>query len=379
MAGIVLRGMTWEHRRAVEPLIRTMPRFRDSNPGIEIAWSARPLSGFEFTPVADLARDYDLLVFDHPFAGDVAAGGYLVPLDELLDERASSAFVGPSLDSYRYAWHLWAVPIDAACQVAVSRPDLLARVGRPAPSIWSEVIELGRLARRNGRWLAIALKGVHSLMTFFTLCANLGRPCATEPTAQLIDTETAAEALAALHQLLDLCPPDVLDWNSIALHDAMVVRDDLVFCPAVYCYATYAEADQRRSLRFHDFPGPRGLRGSTIGGTGLGVSAHCKNPEAALAYARFAAELDTQFTFARHHGQPARREVWEDDAVNERFGGCYRATLATIDAAWVRPRYKGYLCLQAKGGELVEQHLRGEISESHLISQLNGLHAAAAR
>ena len=48
-----------------------------------------------------------------------------------------------------------------------------------------------------------------------------------------------------------------------------MARDDLVSCPAVCCYATYAERDQRKPLRFHDLPGPRGHGGSTIGGTGL--------------------------------------------------------------------------------------------------------------
>ncbi len=39
------------------------------------------------------------------------------------------------------------------------------------------MFDLGSVARRHGQWLAIGLKGVHSLMTFFTLCANLGTPC----------------------------------------------------------------------------------------------------------------------------------------------------------------------------------------------------------
>src|SRR6185503_394860 len=173
------------------------------------------------------------------------------------------------------------------------------------------VLSLGRKAARAGYRLAIGLRGVHSLMTFFTLCANLGSPCSREPQSPFVDRNVARTGLELLRELVSLCPDHVLDWNSIALHDVMAARDDLVFCPAVYCYATYAEADQRRPLRFHDFPGPSGPRGSTIGGTGLGISAHCANPEAALTYARFAAKAGTQSAFARHHGQPARVECWK--------------------------------------------------------------------
>lgn len=375
MADTILRGMSWDHRRALDPLIGTMPGFRASRPGTDVQWSSRPLSGFEFTPVGELAERYDLIVLDHPFVGEIAAEGSLLALDGMVDGQADSPFVGPSLASYRWRGHLWAVPIDAACQVGVVRPDLLARLDRPAPADWAELIDLARAARRRNGWLAVALNGVHALMTFFTLAANLGRPCATEPDKALFDPATAREALSALRELVSLCPPQCLDWNSIALHDAMVARDDLVACPAVYCYATYAESDQRRPLRFHDLPGPSGHRGSTIGGTGLGISARCRHPEAAMAYVHYVTRAETQLAFAAHHGQPARREAWEDEATNDRFGGCYRSTRATIEAAWVRPRYRGYLAFQAKAGELVEAHLRGRIAEADLLDEMERLHS----
>jgi multiple sugar transport system substrate-binding protein len=178
--------------------------------------------------------------------------------------------------------------------------------------------------------------------------------------------------------LLAYCPSLVLDWNSIELHEQMVKRDDLVFCPAVYCYATYAEADHRHPLRFHDFPGPHGPRGSTIGGTGLGISSSSPHIEEALVYARFSADAATQRAFAMHHGQPAHRLAWEDQEINQRFGWCYRDTRATMDACWIRPRYDGYLSFQEHGGELVEACLRGAISDGALVEKLERLHAGTA-
>ena len=251
----------------------------------------------------------------------------------------------------------------------------MSSLGSEAPKSWTELIALGAKARRKSMRLAIGLSGVHSLMTFFTLMANLGTPCATAQEEPFADRHTARAVFGLIRELLEFCPPEVFGWNSIRLHDEMVARDDLVFCPAVYCYATYAEADQRRPLRFHDLSGPTGSSGSTIGGTGLAVSAKCKHRQAAFDYVRFAAELATQHAFAEHHGQPARRELWLDEAVNVRFGGCYRDTLATMEGCWIRPRYKGYLAFQERAGELVEAHLRGDVSEDALLSQLERLHA----
>ena len=369
-----LRGITWDHRRAIDPLTHTMPLFQERHPDIEIEWTSRPLSGFEFASVDALAEDYDLIILDHPFMGAVATSRSLVPL-EGIGGLSDGQFVGPSLATYRMKGSLWALPVDAACQVAVSRPDLLQALDASPPENWSELVALGAKARRKSMRLAIGLSGVHSLMTFFTLMANLGTPCATAQEEPFADRRTALGVLGLMRGLLEFCPPEVLDWNSIRLHDEMTGRDDLLYCPAVYCYATYAEADQRRPLRFHDLPGPTGPTGSTIGGTGLAISAKCKHRQAAFDYVRFAAELSTQRAFAEHHGQPARRELWLDDAVNARFGGSYRDTLATMEGCWMRPRYNGYLAFQEKAGDLIEAHLRGNVGEDALLTQLQRLHA----
>jgi len=373
-----LRGMTWNHRRAMAPLLETQALLAAAHPDIEIAWSTRPLQGFEFTPVAELAKSYDLIILDHPFCGDIAASGCLLPIDPILDDEMRAGFVGPSLETYVYAGKTWALPVDAACQVAVSRPDLMAALDAAPPRNWEELLTLGRRVSQRSKRLAIGLHGVHSLMTFFTLCANLGKPCATTPEEPFVDVATAQQALAAMRALLALCPREALDWNSIELHDAMAARDDLVFCPAVYCFATYAEGDHAHPLRFHDFPGPKGAAGSTIGGTGLGISAHCAHPEAAFTYARFAASVATQRAFAEHHGQPARIEAWRDPGLDARFNGCYGATLRTIEQCWIRPRFAGYLAFQAEAGDLIEQHLRGQGSEATLLGRLQDLFVKSA-
>ena len=369
--------MTWRHRRATDPLIHTLGAFRRRHPWIDVEWDARPLSGFEFAPVGELAERCDLIVLDHPFAGAIAAERSLLPLDDMVADVPAGAFVGPSLETYRYAGRLWALPVDAACQVAVNRPDLLAPEDGPVPESWSEMLALGARAARHGRKLAVAFAGVHALMTFFTLCANLGRPCAIDPAEPFADPASAAEALDAMRRLLGLCPREVLDWSSIALHDAMAARDDLVYCPAVYCYASYAESDIEHPLRFTDLPGVRGSSpaGSTIGGTGVGISARTRHPQAARAYVRFLVEAETQLLFAAHHGQPARIEAWRDPAIDARFGHCFSRTIRTMEQTWIRPRYAGYLAFQAEGGRLVEAHLRGDIDERSLLDRLAALHA----
>lgn len=368
-----LRGLTWEHRRAVDPLRGTQPVFAAHHPDIRVGWTTQPLSSFEFEPVGALARRFDLLVFDHPHVGAIAAGGCLLPLDDMI---VGDPFVGPSLASYRYGGRLWGLPIDAAAQVSVRRPDLMADLGDP-PLTWDDAIALGRTARPKGRHLALALKGVHSLMTLYTLCASLGTPCATVRDAPFADRAVATRALLILRELASLCPPEAPGWTSIAVHEAMGARDDLVYCPAVYGFAAYAEADRSKPLRFGPLPSPRPgapPSGSTLGGAGIGVSAFARSPGPALTYARFLADAATQKAFAAHHGQPAHRDAWGDPDNDARFGGFFSATLATMEHAWIRPRYDGYLGFQAAAGPLIEAWLRDGGTVAGLLGRLERLH-----
>ena len=68
------------------------------------------------------------------------------------------------------------------------------------PRDWNGLLRLGRRTREKGQWLAIGLKGVHSLMTFFTLMANLGAPCASERRHDFADRGMARQALGLMRE-----------------------------------------------------------------------------------------------------------------------------------------------------------------------------------
>ena len=383
MSNLSLKGLAWGHRRATGPLMPLTEAFRRDRPDVTIEWIVRPLGDFEHQPIADIAGLYDFLIIDHPFCGDIAAAGALLPLEEampdLLGAGADGLYVGPSLSSYRYGGHVWAAPIDAATPHSAFRPDLLERVGRGVPGTWAEMLDLGRALRRAGLWLATPCASPHAFATGASLMANLGRPIATDPDkAFAFDASAMATALDALDALLALSPPEALGWNAIAIEEAMVTRDDIAFAPSVYGYATYAEADMRRPLRFADFCGlvPPFEAGSMLGGTGLGVSASTGQREAALAFVRFCLSPAAQDRIIpEHHGQPARASAWADPANDRRFGGYYSAVRRSIDSAWIRPRWPDYIRFQAEAGRLVEAYCRRTLDRQATLDAV----AAAGR
>lgn len=377
MADVVLRGMTWAHPRGYDPLVAGARLWRGRT-GVEIVWEKRSLQDFETHPVEDLAARYDLIVIDHPHVGQITREGCLVPLDA--PERAAegealaAASVGPSYASYCWRDRQWALPIDAAAQVQAFRPDLIGA----APQHWGDVLDLA------GRGAVLCpLRPPHSLMCLYTLCANLGRPCAAEG-PELIDAEGGAEALTRLGQLAAHLPEHAYAMDPIVVLEEMAeARSPIACAPLIYGYVSYAAAGFRpRRLAFADIPvaGDIGPAGSALGGTGVAVSAHSRHKAAAADFAWWIASGEAQAgVYAAAGGQPAHAAAWESAAVNAPVADFYRATRATLDGAWLRPRHDGYMPFQDAAAAAINVALRQRADPRATVAKLNAMFRATLR
>ncbi len=341
-----LRGMTWSHPRGYDPMVATAAAWRDRT-GVEIVWDQRSLQDFEAFPVEELARNYDLIVIDHPHVGQVTRENCLLPLDgvDRAAEREALATqsVGASYASYTYAGRQWAFPIDAAAQVTAWRPDLTDR-----PEDWQDVLALARAGQ-----VVLPLLPPHSLMCFFTLCASLGEACAVDGPGPLVSRPVAIEAIGRLAELTALLEPSNFAMDPIAASEAMARPDALVsVMPLGYGYVSYAmDGFRPHRLAFGDIPLPE-ARGSALGGTGIAVSALRDNQQAALDYAYWvASEAVQRGLYATAGGQPGHAAAWADAAVNAASNDFYRNTRTTLENSWVRPRHHGYMAFQEQASQ----------------------------
>jgi multiple sugar transport system substrate-binding protein len=367
-----LTGITWNHTRGYLPLVAAAQRFADRDPGVEIVWQKRSLQEFADAPIERLAKSFDLLVIDHPFVGYAARHPTLLPLDEYLpaDYLANQAAnsVGRSFESYHFGGHLWALAIDAATPVSAHRPDLLERHGVSLPETWAELLVLARLG-----FVALPAIPLDALMALYMLCLALGE----EPFAsgeEVASPSTAVAALEALRELVACCEPACLERNPIRTYEAMVARDDLVYCPFAYGYSTYAQPTYADPpLKFGGLVTLDGRRlRSTLGGTGFAISRRCQDLDLAVSYARFVAGPDCQRgLYTRVGGQPGHRGAWLDPVVNAAAGDFYRDTLPTLDEAYLRPRYDGYIPFQDRAGEVVHAYLRDGGDPRRTLAELN--------
>ncbi|MGK9203192.1 ABC transporter substrate-binding protein [Sinorhizobium sp. M4_45] len=374
---VVLKGMTWNHPRGYDPMVACSQSWQEKT-GVEIRWEKRSLQDFETFPVETLARNYDLIVIDHPHVGQITGENCLLPLDvpgrEAERQALSAASVGPSYRSYAWNERQWAFPIDAATQVQAWRPDRTDRL-----QTWRDMLAL---ARSGG--VLLPLRPPHSLMSFYTLCGNLGRPCRSAGKGDLVDAETGAMAVELLQEISALIDPACFGMDPIAVLEVMAAEASPAVCaPLIYGYVSYSLTGFRPALvRFGDFPtvGAAGPVGSALGGTGIAVSAFSQAPEQAIDFAYWLAGGGVQRgLYAASGGQPGHGDAWQDDTVNEATHDFYRATRATLEGAWLRPRHDGYMTFQQAGSDRLNEGLRSRERPRLVVEELNRLFLASFR
>lgn len=316
---------------------------------VHIDWVPRSLRAFGVDVVEDLAHTYDLILIDHPHVGTAAECGALVALDAYLDQETMAELrqnsPGHSYESYEYGGHLWALPVDAACQVSCWRPDLLEQ----PPDTWEDVLELAD--RGQVLW---PLGDVDAAASFLTLSAQAGHPCG-EGSDAFVDRATGLSALQLMRAVMRLSPPTGRAMNPIAALDAMASADSAVYSPMLFGYVNYSRLDAPGArLRFGDLPANGdSRRGALLGGVGLAVSNKSAHREAAVDYARFVAAPKTQRgLYFTSGGQPAHASAWGDPEIDRLSGGFFSGTYRALQGAWTRPRYPRFAAFQTEMIEL---------------------------
>jgi multiple sugar transport system substrate-binding protein len=371
-----LRGITWNHTRGYVSVVATSQRYMELHPDVEITWDKRSLQHFADYPIQVLAKQYDLLIIDHPWAGFAADKHILVPLEQKLPQafmkNQAANSVGQSHLSYNFAGLQTALAIDAATPIVTYRPDLFAGADLALPETWEDLLSLAKHKK-----VAFAGIPIDTLMQFYMLCVTQGE----EPFGNgesFISCEMGQRVLDQLRELTNYCTGEMLDWNPIKVYEAMSTREDIYYCPFAYGYSNYSRRGYARNLLLSTDMvsiGDHGKLQSTLGGTGLAISVHSEQMDTALDYAMFTASPEIQKTlYYDSGGQPGHREAWLAEEVNRQTSNYFSNTLPALDRAYMRPRYSGYFHFQDHAGDIVRDYIRYGGSPKQTIDKLDTLY-----
>ena len=364
----VLKGITWEHARGYGSVAAAAEAYKSVAPEVEVRWEQRSLQAFADQALESLVEEYDLLVIDHPHIPLAAEHGLFARLDGVGhdDELAVVAgqSVGRSHETYAHNGGQWGLATDAASQVAAYRPDLLPE----PPRDWAGVLALAE----EGRVLW-PYKPVDSFSSLVTVASGNGEEPMRTP-GVFLTADALAEAMETLRRLAALVPDENSAWNPIQAADALSSGDRFAYVPLMFGYTNYSRAGFRaHRLRYIDIPASRkGVTGALLGGAGIAVSAMTKHPDAAIEHAFWLDSAQVQEgVYYDGGGQPGNAVAWESDRTNADSLDFFRGTRATLEGAYVRPRFVHYIELQNTLSEFVTDALLGRLTDDQLRGRLD--------
>jgi multiple sugar transport system substrate-binding protein len=270
--------------------------------------------------------------------------------------------------SYHYNNKQWALAIDAATPAASFRADLLQANDQMLPGTWEEVLALAGKGK-----VAVPAIPIDLLMNFYTFCIAHG----TEPFHsgdEIVDRRTGMQAIETMKQLYGRVDKEMFGYNPIAVAEIMSSSSRYWYCPFAYCYSNYSRVGYgTHVLHYTNLVTYDGapLR-STIGGTGLAVSASSQHREVALDFAAMVASgLFQRTVYVQHGGQPGHRSAWVDAEANRLTNDFFRNILPAMENGYVRPRYNGYLHFQDSAGWPLQQCLKENGRADLALDEMN--------
>lgn len=378
---VVLRGLAWDHRRCWGPLGASIATYRSVHPDVSVQWDRRSLYDFGEGRIEDVVRNYDLVIYDHPFVGDIARQRLMLPLDSFLCESKKRQFetdsVGKSWQSYEADGDHWALPIDAAAQVSSYRPDLLPGFADRLPTTHAEVVEIGRRLNAEGKWLGLPWVPTDAMCLLLSFAAGAGDPIGID--GRFLPAAAVERIVGELRELVALSHPLSKSWNPIRCYDHMVSHDDVVYVPFAFGYVNYAARQETPHLRFGNIPVP-GAKGALLGGAGIGVSAFSAHPEASVDYALFLCSPDYQCgDYVKFGGQPGSLKAWTDVEVNAGTRSFFSDTLATLTNSYLRSTEAGFISFFRDCTHHAARALAGELSGKEFADLLNNRYSVIGR
>ncbi|MGH1464836.1 MAG: extracellular solute-binding protein [Cognatishimia sp.] len=360
-----LKGMTWDHPRGFDPVVAASSKY-EAETGVSISWEKRSLQAFADASIQDLAAEYDFIVLDHPHVGQIAETGALLALDNELDPEAS---IGGSAESYFWNGQCWAYAIDAACQMAAYRPDLLGSL----PKTWETFLQPEAAEIRA----LTPLLPVDAFDMFLTLVAGRGEENLPLTPDTFVSNTNGLYALEILRALYKLGPDQQVDMNPISVFEVLAKTNDFACSPCLFGYVNYARPGFRQhQVAYFDLPlceghaKPRGI----LGGAGIGVSANTQFPDAAKSFAKWVSSEPVQSSvYLDNNGQPANRHTWIAQKNNPDVAGFFEGGLHTIDNAWTRPRDVWFLGFVDDVCEIFPSFFRKNIPCDAFLAQINTL------
>lgn len=288
------------------------------------------------------SRDPDVLQIDVIWTPELAAAGWLLPLDE---GRAGDDWFDGALEANRWRGKLHALPWFVDVGMLYWRTDLLDR----APRTFDELEDAVRIARTSSAPIELGLvlqaARYEGLVTvFLEYVKGFGGEILDRDGVVRVSEPAAVRALEALLRQVEqgVIPQDALSWREE--ESRLAFQNGRALFMRNWPYAAALLADPERSAvagRFAVAPMPRdpgGTSAAALGGAQLAINASTEHPKEALALIEFLTAPAQMIERAEVIGQyPPRPSLYEGETLSGAFVVPPAEVLNVVARATPRP------------------------------------------
>ncbi|MFA9431828.1 extracellular solute-binding protein [Egicoccus sp. AB-alg2] len=395
----------WQHRRSDGPELRVLLTegawdriVRESPPPevtLNVATVARPALHATLTRAVAEGRAPDVALLDAVWVAELAAAGFLYPLDELdqgwMHDEHDRDFLDACVKAGLHEQRPYGVCADADVAGLWYRRDVLDRLGRAAPTTWEELAAAARDAAALGITHPIALPGGTRADETTTYClvallAANGAEVLGDDGIRL-DSPNTVEALTFLQSLVTggLLSRDAVRWPWDRPARLLAEGAAAFSFGGSYEAGTIADSMNVPVDRLWDHvgfvavpAGPRGAPACVLGSMTYVILRQAANPKLAMRALEHLVDTDRVVRMARHTGRiPPRRS-----AVQRTTGDSplLALTSSLVDQAAVRPQTAAYVRVSVQLQAMCEAVLTGRLTPaaaatraSEMIEAITGL------
>ena len=239
---------------------------------------------------------------DHLFASDEFIGkmhgaGWVIPLDDYLDQGEMDAYLPGPLSAFQLNGKTWGLPFMADAGALYYRKDLLEKYGKPVPETWEELAATGKeIAEAEGDmsgFVSYWMQNESLTSSMLEFYWEKGGEVVDENGANVLDEAKLAETLAEMKAMIDhkVAASGIETFNTAASR-AVVTAGGAVFTRDwLSGYAPFNAEDSAVAGNMEIAPLPSY---GSLGGWGVMVSAFSGNQEEAVEFAKFRANYESQ-------------------------------------------------------------------------------------
>mgnify|MGYP000069840492 CR=1 FL=1 len=315
----------------------------------------------------------DIVQFDNPDFASFAASGYLMDITDLVaDWEEMPTYYEATLNAVTYNDRLYGLPWECNSLGLWYNKTLLDELGCDVPVTWDDVLEICEKAKEKG-YYGMSMAAPASEVGTFQFIPWL---YAAGGSIEKLDTPEAATALNYLADLVKngYMNKEVLGYSHGDLTKAFQGGNTVLMENGSWCIANL---DGNCSFEYGVTTLPVVQEGDVptncLGGYHYGITADCKNVDAAVAYLEFMCSASSNLTWSKGAGLlPTNEETASDDMYTEEpwsdFVEGLPGAVARVNPFWPDLSVNVYTAVQSA--------LSGESSAEDALANAEALNAS---